>query len=448
MAEETTSFPADKKPELIDKVEVFETETPSLKLPSGTVGAPTLSEGVFPMRTGVALVFSGARKDGTLIFHGMTNRGPTLPAPRVRGEDGSLSQARYFLSPMFQPRIMRIEVGAGRARVLGPVALTNSEGKAYSGLPPRDRKFGKVLSLANKEISGSNRSVDPEGLAISADGGFWVTDAYGPAIRLFSAQGVERDALTPGDGLPAGLAGFPDALCGLSVLPDGRLITIDMDSLGIDRFARLIVIDPVARTSRSYLWALERQTWKRTARPVIGDLAAAGPEQFLVLESGIAKGGARRAQLVLADFSEAEEITGIPSDKIARWKRNRPGIVARTTLMNLADLGQNAASIKGIALLPDGQTVAAVSDSNFGAELRVEDPVIEVPTVTDYVLEADGTLTFAGEKSGARLTVVRKNPTDIRTQFFLIRLGRPVLGGDEEETEGAGEPAETPQPAD
>ena len=78
------------------------------------------------MSVGCSLAFSSERTDGTLLFYGLTDRGPTLPAPSVRDGSGALRPARYFLSPMFQPRIVRIEVTAGKARSLSPVALTNA----------------------------------------------------------------------------------------------------------------------------------------------------------------------------------------------------------------------------------------------------------------------------------------------------------------------------------
>ncbi|QDA53566.1 esterase-like activity of phytase family protein [Sutterella faecalis] len=206
-------------PEGIEKIERFAVEVPQLTLPSGTAGKAPLPEGLFPMSVGCSLAFSSERTDGTLLFYGLTDRGPTLPAPSVRDGSGALRPARYFLSPMFQPRIVRIEVTAGKARSLSPVALTNAEAKPFSGLPARADDGAKpfaILSLANEELSGSLRPIDPEGLAIDPESAFWVVDRYGPALRQFSRQGVEREVLFPGAGLPAFLAARPGSLRSLS----------------------------------------------------------------------------------------------------------------------------------------------------------------------------------------------------------------------------------------
>lgn len=246
-------------PEGIEKIERFAVEVPQLTLPSGTAGKAQLPEGLFPMSVGCALAFSSERTDGTLLFYGLTDRGPTLPAPSVRDDAGNVRPGRYFLSPMFQPRIVRIEVTPGKARSLLPVALANAEAKPFSGLPARDDGAGKpfaILSLANEELSGGLRPIDPEGLAIDPDVAFWVVDRYGPALRQFSRQGVEREVLFPGAGLPGFLSGRPGSLRSLARLADGRLVTFDRNAFGLTRFLTVIAVDPKTQTSAAYLWPL------------------------------------------------------------------------------------------------------------------------------------------------------------------------------------------------
>lgn len=419
-ASEKTPLPAG-----IEKVERYAIEAQQLTLPSGAAGADVHPDGLFPMGLGSALVYSGARKDGTLLFFGLTDRGPSLPAPRVRLEDGGAASARYFLSPFFQPRIVRIEVSAGRARALGPIALTNDEGKPYTGLPPKDSADCVALSLVNDRLTPGPRSIDPEGLAADGAGGFWVMDEYGPALRQFSAQGVEKRVLLPGAGLPAYLLGRPRTLRGLTAA-DGRLLTFDRSAFGVERCFTLIESAPESLATRCFLWPIERELWKRTARPTIGDLAHLTPGRFIAIEQGDAKGGGRLLQLVLGDYRDAEDVTGRGPASLGRLRRGRPGLVERRTLVNLADLGWSAAKAKGVAVLPDMQTVAVVSDNNFGAEVRVEDPAFAdapvPPSAVDYVLESEGGYSFAGKPSAARIIVGRRPPAESRTDLFLIRF--------------------------
>ena len=44
---------------------------------------------------------------------------------------------------------------------------------------------------------GRRISVDSEGLALAADGGFWISDEYGPYVYKFSAKGVMEHAIQP-----------------------------------------------------------------------------------------------------------------------------------------------------------------------------------------------------------------------------------------------------------
>lgn len=416
-------------PEGIEKIERFAVEVPQLTLPSGTAGKAQLPEGLFPMSVGCALAFSSERTDGTLLFYGLTDRGPTLPAPSVRDDAGNVRPGRYFLSPMFQPRIVRIEVTPGKARSLLPVALANAEAKPFSGLPARDDGAGKtfaILSLANEELSGGLRPIDPEGLAIDPDVAFWVVDRYGPALRQFSRQGVEREVLFPGAGLPGFLSGRPGSLRSLARLADGRLVTFDRNAFGLTRFLTVIAVDPKTQTSAAYLWPVEHGVWKRGTRPFIGDAAALGDGRFLVIEQGTARDGSSLIQLVLADLSGATDVSGMPPAELQRAKRTRPGVVKRRTVLNLADIGWTAKLAKGLALLPDEKTLAILSDNRYGAEIRVENPDAPLSEPEDYVLEKDGELTLAGTRSNAKFIVRRRSPQESRTDLFLVTFGQPV----------------------
>lgn len=430
MSESSIAAAETPLPAGVEKVERYALEAQQLTLPSGAAGSDVHPEGLFPMGLGSALLYAGARKDGTLLFFGLTDRGPSLPAPRVRTADGGTANARYFLSPFFQPRIVRIEVSADRARALGPIALTNDEGKPYTGLPPKDAVDDVALSLVNDRLTPGPRSIDPEGLAADGAGGFWVMDEYGPALRQFSAQGVEKRALLPGAGLPEYLAGRPRTLRGLTA-SGGRLLTFDRSAFGVERCFTLIEADPDSLGSRCFLWPIERQLWKRTSRPTIGDLTHVAPGRFIAIEQGDAKGGGRLLQLVLGDYRTAEDVCGRSPKTLAHLRRGRPGLVQRRTLVNLADLGWSAGKAKGIAVLPDMQTVAVVSDNNFGAEVRVEDPAfaeLPAPPATDYVLEPDGSCSFAGKPSAARIIVGRRPPAESRTDLFLIRFSERLDG--------------------
>lgn len=453
---------APKLPEALESARSVALDAPQLTLPSGTAGASTHAQGPFPMCAGAGLAFQRERGDGTLFLAGLTGRGPMLPGPTAALADGRKLPSRYCLSPMFQPRIVRMEVSESAARCAAPVPLTNEEAKALYGLPPREAEGEVLLSLANERISGTSRPIHPTGVALARDDTWWVADAYGPALRQFSAQGLERALLRPGAGLPGALAGRAGVLTGLTTLPDGRLLTIDRTGFGTERFLGVIIADPVARTCSAHLLPVEPDA-RRVAPPEPGDVAALTNTEFLLLERFTNAAGERDARIVRCSIAGAEDVSSRSRAELMRWKRSRAGCAARGTLLVIGEAEGvlcAPALARGVAVLPDGRTVAVITHNGCGAQIRSETrceerceersegapegaaaAFVEGAAVRDYVLSAQGELTLGGERTADRIVVSRRPQGKTRTELALL-VFRSRLDGRPDEQEPAEEPDE------
>ena len=143
-------------------------------------------------------------------FYVLTDRGPNADFV------GSAGAGKRFLLPDYTPCIGLFELQeTGEIIQVKQVLLKNPQGQPISGLPnpkalggthevPYDAQgnvmtvhpelpFDEVTNPIQNDING----LDPEGLAALADGGFWVSDEYGPHLVHYDADGVELARINP-----------------------------------------------------------------------------------------------------------------------------------------------------------------------------------------------------------------------------------------------------------
>ncbi len=232
------------------------------------------------------------------------------------------------------------------------------------------------------------RRVDPEGLARSPSGGWWVAseghaDAkVPPALIEFSAEGRWLGEMRlPRRLRPRRKAGVRHnlALESVTISPDGRwLFTATESALKQDG-------DPAGSTSgspsRLLRFDLERRRhdasfvyWTEPlATPPAGDefavnglvdLLALGNGRLLALERSYTAGHGNTVRLFEVDLTGADEVS-----RVRRLGRTRRSPVAKRLLVDIGTLGVQPDNLEGLTWGPeleDGRrTLVLVADDNF-----------------------------------------------------------------------------------
>lgn len=175
----------------------------------------------------------------------------------------------------YQPRWHRFGVGLSS----GSLCLDLKE-----TVPLRDEKNRPYSGLI---VTTSSR-LDPEGLAPAGDGGFWISDEYGPAVYRFDAKGRRRASLAvPAEYLPGDKRGRTDnqGFEGLCRSPDGKTLTAVLQSSlaqegGRDgAFTRLLVWTAPFERSQPRSYRLPR-----LAKTGINACVALSATEYLLLE--------------------------------------------------------------------------------------------------------------------------------------------------------------------
>jgi hypothetical protein len=264
-------------------------------------------------------------RDPTAIFL-LADRGPNV--------DGFRAGEKIFPVPSYTPRIARFRLQDCRFVRMSVIALSDERGHPLTGLPqpPGPGATGELgTDLAGRPLPSrdgapdgySHLGFDLEGLAVMANGSFWVSDEYGPYLLHVGPDGRVRTRVSPFGGerpLPAVLAKRrPNfGMEGLTTLPDGTLIGLMQgplenpgpDAAGIrrTRVTRLVWYDPSSGASRQYVHLLERPDLMNTA------IAAFSATSFLTIErdEGLPAGGGAVKRIYRVDIGEASDVGGDP----------------------------------------------------------------------------------------------------------------------------------------
>jgi hypothetical protein len=184
---------------------------------------------------------SGLFRIGANEYWTVTDRGPN-------GEP--YDDVHNFLLPDFDPTLVRIKVKGKELQVVDSIPITTTDGKPVTGLP--NRALGEESLPYASDVSTvlpyNPNGLDPEGIARTADGHFWISDEYAPSILELDAEGhvltrhvpagAEEFYQSAGVGypvkgsLPAALVYRKDnrGLEDIALLPDGRTIVAALQS--------------------------------------------------------------------------------------------------------------------------------------------------------------------------------------------------------------------------
>jgi len=140
----------------------------------------------------------------TFTLRMLTDRGPTNKIT-VAGE-----KRRVFLNPSFAPKILDVVVSGFtaakasatpvdlQATIRAVRSLRTGRGKVVTGRPnglSRDESVAKPDGTA--WLPPDPDGVDPEGLAIQADGSWWITEEYRPSLLYCDSKGTALTRYVP-----------------------------------------------------------------------------------------------------------------------------------------------------------------------------------------------------------------------------------------------------------
>lgn len=339
---------------------------------------------------GSGVTFKGYDAEGNPQFYGITDRGPSLDVPSA---DGTVTDAKkIFPSPAFTPSIGLITLKDGEAVVDEAIRLKNTDGIPLTGLPLPAGSLGATgevpLDIHLEPLDYDSNGFDPEGIAVDAEGNFWVADEYGPYIAKFSADGTMLEKFAPGDGLPEILQyrianrGFE----GISAAPSGKIFATLQSVLDIDgetsktaTFIRILQLDPKTGETKMYAYPVELSDYASPKNCKIGDVFAIDDNTLLVVEQGKLADGTMRNIIYQVDLTGATDLSNLEyQGKALEYTADRTALEAmmqyteKRVYVDLRRLGWTAEKAEGLCLMEDG-TLAVMIEDDFGlagAELR------------------------------------------------------------------------------
>lgn len=401
-------------------------------------------KGGFPTGFGSAIAINRVYADGGISFYGLTDRGPNGDAPDIE-RGGKTGPAKYFLAPDFQPEIALLYLKDGKVTVQRTIGLTNSDGSKISGRPLTPGKVGATGETALTESNGAlpydDNGLDPEGLAVDAQGHFWVADEYGPFVAEFDQNGKLLRKYAPGAGLPVILKyRTPNrGIEGLTITPNGTVVAMEQSTLTMKKdgfsskktaaFTRLIFLDPRSGAVRTYAYPINRG-YKSPGKAKLGDIVAVNDHTFLIIEQGKDASKVMQNRIYKVDVTGADDITNTVKNGLTpEFYENGGGIrmARKELLVDLRAHGWTAEKAEGLTLLPDHQTIAVINDNDFGVAVDVKDPADPKAEAPDYVLHEDGTYTRKGKPASPTITFRRASEKDSQTNLFLIKLDEKLI---------------------
>jgi hypothetical protein len=331
---------------------------------------------------------SGIAADPTApgSFYLLADRGPNYEVAK---------DTKAFVQPAFVPRIGRFKREGGVLTQVARIEMTNRDGHPLSGIPPAPGEGGTgetALDLDGRTISPDPQGIDPEGITALGDGGFWISEEYGPSLLHLDPHGRTLERYSPFTG---GDRALPQVLQkrranrgieGLTLLPDGKtLVAILEGPLENPKAAgrksvitRLLRYDTRTGKSGQFVYLQDAVDDRNS------DITAIDQERFLVIERDADMPGdsarpAKIKRVYLVDLRGATDVSdsadgadgklfgGRTLESLAPAELPAAGIVPvkKALLVDLLALGYPHDKPEGIAVV-DGHTVAISNDDDFG----------------------------------------------------------------------------------
>jgi hypothetical protein len=337
---------------------------------------------------GSALVVDPSDKS---VFWIMTDRGPNTTT--------SVANRLLFPLPNFTPVIAKFRLQGDSLRRFATIELKNAAGVNLSGRP-NPAGVGATgesgIDPSGAAITPDPDGIDSEGLALAADGTFWVSDEYGPHLIHFDATGRTIERINPfgsgtgGRRLPAVLAlRRPNrGMEGLAITPDGKTLVgamqspLDNPTAAIGRASsahRIVTFDIATGATKQFVYEVQ------TVGNLVCEIQALTNTTFLIIErDGLFAGGSPAAAIKSVykiDISGATDVSdaanpaggklfgGRVLEALSPSERTAAGIVpvSKSLAYDLFQVpgGYPHDKLEGITLI-GGDLLVASNDDDFG----------------------------------------------------------------------------------
>jgi hypothetical protein len=369
-------------------------------------GSMELPGAVMPIRSGFGSGLSRQAGDPAGVVWAVADRGPNLK-PKTLAErygldiDGGRS-AKVMPRPELGPAIARLRVDQSSVELLHSFPIRTADGSSASGLPPPAGGHAEcepALDLGGKLLTPDPSGLDSEGIAALRDGGFWVSDEYGPSLVRLDGNGRMIHRLVP-EGLSLGPTSEPSlpAIAAARQLNRGFeavAASTDEQSLVVAfqsplahpdlaaheqaRHVRIWAIDAATGSVTSqYLYPLDPpESFRRdTARGPfaradvkLSEICLLADDELLVLERGSETAKLYRTRLAPDQALPPEHLdvdTRPTVEELSPGDMPLP-VLAKQLLFSTDDAPEVAADLEGMALLSPSELLL-VSDNDFGVE--------------------------------------------------------------------------------
>jgi hypothetical protein len=365
----------------------------------------------YPLGLGSGLALGGVEENGAIELLMVTDRGPNADAPRVRIDDSTVVEGKFFPAPEYIPQIERLKFnGQGELLSQELVSLRSESGQVSGLIPPLSNSVmpEEALSLTMQRLERTHLGFDPEGITGPENGIIWLGEEYRPGlVEVELATGTIKRVLSPGDGLPKILAsrqpnrGFE----GVTRTPSGKIVAVIQSTLDINSetknsslFTRIVVFDVTSRNVTMY--AYPHEAHHKIDDVKIGDITAISDTEFILIQAEKNKHGDSRAFLVAVSLQGATPIReDLPITEQPEFfqDRNQNGFVPvkRKVITNLNKLGWHFSKTEGVTFLPDGHTLVISNDNDFGTDVKVK------LKGKDLILTENGTFEVAENKGSS-----------------------------------------------
>jgi hypothetical protein len=318
-------------------------------------------------------------------------------------EEGAKIMPRLDLGPA----IAELRVAGDRVERVRTLRIADSEGRPVSGLPvpggPHMR-HEPAFGLDGQKLPADPSGLDTEGIAALADGGFWVSDEFGPSLVRLDADGRVLRRLVP-EGTDLEGAAYPVDGClpaiaarrqlnrgfeAIALSPDGKWLFLafqsplahpDEQAHERARHVRLWRLDSeTGEVAAQYLYPLDPpETFRRDGKkgPLercdlkVSELCWMGKESLLVLERGSETTKIYRVTPsgALALPEEHLDDSNRPTVEELSAGEGDPGlpVLAKHLLFSSDDAPEVGADLEGMAILSPSELLL-VNDNDFGVE--------------------------------------------------------------------------------